>query len=159
MARTLLGTQQPGATQLSGSAGPTLQLSSASIEARMRQKRSPQYLDAIKKLDAGSHLCSPHEVDALLDAIRAELPEIMIDLLPIGLVAKCYLGHPYEVHTVERTGHIIRHYKSFESLPGLLEGARDLARHPGYAFIEVYTDKLIAVSASGDTSIVKGKKG
>lgn len=51
---------------------------------------------------------------------------------------------------------IIRHYKSFEALPPLLERARSLALYPSYAFIEVYADKLIAVSPNGDTSMVKG---
>ena len=37
-----------------------------------------------------------------------------------------------------------------------MERGRSLALHPGYAFIEIYVDKLIAVADNGDTSIVKG---
>lgn len=156
MARTLLGTKQTGTISLSAAGTVAVALSPAAIDARLRQKRSTHYLDALRRLDAGGHICNRHDVAALLDAIHAELPEIAIEHLPSGIVAKCWLGTPYEVHTLERDGDIIRHYKRFESLPALLERARSLALHPGYAFIEVYADKLIAVADSGETSVVKG---
>ena len=41
-----------------------------------------------------------------------------------------------------------------EALPSLMERARSLAQHPGYAFIEVYSTRLITVSASGQTAII-----
>ena len=156
MPRILLGPQPTAGLQLSGTTVTPSALSTHAIESRLRQKRSQTYLDAIGKLDAGTHTCSRHDVDALLAAIRAELPEITIDQLPLGIVAKCYLGSPFEVHTLERVGQIIRHYKTHEALPGGLERARHLARHPAYAFIEVYTDRLIAVAANGDTSLLQG---
>ena len=155
MARTLLGTRQP-ATTLSATSVRSAQAPAHAVEARLRQKRSITYIEAVGKLDAGGHVCNRHDVDALLDAIRDELPEISIEHLPLGLVAKCYLGRPYEVHTIERNGHIIEHYVAGRSLPGALERARGLALHESYAFIEVYTDKLIAVAMNGDTSLVKG---
>lgn len=108
------------------------------------------------KLDAGGRAHTRDSLDALLSAIRSELPELTIEHLPLGIVARCYLGPPYEVHTLERDGSIIRHFKTFEALPALLERARALALYPGYAFIEVYADKLIVVAGNGDTSIVKG---
>lgn len=157
MPRILLGSPHATTdTVLPTTRGGTATLSMQAVEDRLRRKRSRHYIEAIAGLDAGMHTCSRHDVEAMLDAIRAELPEITIDRLPLGLVARCYLGTPYEVHTVERSGTIIRHYKSFEALPGLLEKARGLALHGGYAFIEVYEDKLIAVAESGDTSVVKG---
>jgi hypothetical protein len=110
----------------------------------------------MKKLDAGGHATTREALDALLSAIRSELPELTIEHLPVGIVAKCYLGPPHEVHTLDRDGSIIRHYKTFEPLPSLMERGRSLALHPGYAFIEIYVDKLIAVADNGDTSIVKG---
>jgi hypothetical protein len=110
----------------------------------------------MKKLDAGGHATTREALSALLSAIRSELPELTIEHLPVGIVAKCYLGSPHEVHTLDRDGSIIRHYKTFESLPPLMERGRSLALHPDYAFIEIYVDKLIAVADNGDTSIVKG---
>lgn len=161
MARAILGS---GASALDVSSLTTKQSATSStillfpkaVEDRLRQRRSSAYVEAMKKLDAGGHANTREALDALLSAIRSELPELTIEHLPIGIVAKCYLGSPHEVHTLDRDGSIIRHYKTFESLPPLMERGRSLALHPGYAFIEIYVDKLIAVADNGDTSIVKG---
>ncbi|WP_420998241.1 hypothetical protein ACKI2N_023835 [Cupriavidus sp. 30B13] len=131
-------------------------LAPAQVEARLRQKRSVAYVAAVHKLDAGGHVHDRHAVDALVAAIREELPDIAIDQYPVGIVARCHLGAPYEVHTLDRQGNIIQHYKTFEPLPPLLAKGRALAVHPHYAFVEIYTDKVIAVTAAGDTAIVKG---
>ncbi|MBK4735243.1 hypothetical protein [Noviherbaspirillum pedocola] len=159
MARTLLGTptQQSVVPALSArSNARTATLSTQEIDARLRQRRSASYIDAITKLDAGGHVHDRQALEALLAAIQQELPEIAIEHQPLGIVARCYLGAPYEVHTLDCSGQIVRHYKGTESLPPLLERARALALHPGYAFIEVYSTKLIAVGVAGDTSLVQG---
>lgn len=126
------------------------------VNSRLRLKRSAAYVDAMHKLDAGGHTHNRQAIDALVAAITEEFPDIAIDQQPVGIVAKCYLGAPYDVHTLDRAGNIIQHYKSFQSLPPLLARGRALAVHAVYAFVEVYTDKVIAVTANGDTSIVKG---
>ena len=41
------------------------------------------------------------------------------------MVSKCFLGDPYEVHTVDFTHTIIKHYKQGEVLPDGMEKARD----------------------------------
>lgn len=161
MARTILGSGAPALdvsslTSTRSVESSSILLSPKAVEDRLRQRRSGAYVDAMKKLDAGGHVNTRESLDALLSAIRSELPELTIECLPVGIVAKCYLGPPHEVHTLDRGGSIIRHYKSFEPLPPLMERGRSLALHPGYAFIEVYADKLIAVAVNGDTSIVKG---
>lgn len=132
-------------------------LGGAALQARLRQKRSTAYIEAMTRLDAGTHLHGAHAAQAtqdLLAAIRQELPDVAIDALPVGIVAKCYLGVPYEVHTLTCAGSIIQHFKAGEALPSLMERARSLAQHPGYAFIEVYSTRLITVSASGQTAII-----
>lgn len=158
MARTILGTKP--ALELSPTSlatrGPTLSLSPQQVEARLRQQRSRKYIDAVTKLDAGSHVHSKESVDELLREIGQELHELSAEFWPIGYVSKCYLGEPYEVHSLDRTGNIICHYKVGQSLPNGMERARTIARHPQYAFIEVYSDKLIAVTQSGDVSLIKG---
>lgn len=131
-------------------------LSTDQVESRLRQKRSPAYIEAIAKLDAGGHVQTRESINALLVAIETELPEVSVDSWPSGYVAKCYLGKPYEVHSLNRAGSIISHYKAGQALPDGMERARGLAEHGGYAFIEVYSDKLIAVAANGDISLVKG---
>lgn len=130
-------------------------LGGAALQARLRQKRSSRYIEALTRLDAGTHTPGTQAAQDLLAAIREELPDVSVDALPLGIVAKCYLGAPHEVHTLECSGSIIRHYKTGEALPHLMERARSLAQHPGYAFIEVYSTKLITVSASGQTAIIE----
>jgi len=110
----------------------------------------------MKRLDAGAHIHDRQALDKFLADIRREFPDIELQHLPLGIVARCYLGAPYEVHTLDQVGQIIDHYKRGESLPPLMERARSLSLYPGYAFVEVYVDKLIAVTEEGDTSIVKG---
>ncbi|MDH1426909.1 hypothetical protein N5J23_00940 [Comamonas aquatica] len=155
MVRSLLGAQPSTSTPtLATSARVTATLSGAALQARLRLKRSSAYIQAVTRLDAGGHVHSPAATQALIDAIRQELPDVSVDALPHGIVARCYLGAPFEVHTLNCSGQIIQHYKTHESLPALLERARSLALHPGYAFIEVYASRLIAVSASGQTAII-----
>lgn len=101
------------------------------------------------------HVHSIQSAQALQKAIQQELPDVTVDALPLGIVSKCYLGAPYEVHTLDCSGSIIQHYKVGEGLPHLMERARTLAMHPIYAFVEVYSTKLIAVSASGQTAVIE----
>lgn len=155
MIRKLLTPGTTTATLLTTAPKTALIISQAQIDARLRLQRSSAYLEAIRKLDAGGHTRNRQAVDALVDAIRAEFPEIAIDSLPVGIVAKCYLGEPYEVHSLDRLGNIITHYKRHEAMPPMLEKGRVLAGNPYYEFVEVYTDKIIAVTPRGDTSIVK----
>ena len=58
------------------------------------------------------------------------------------------------MHTLDYAGQIIQHYKKGATLPKGMEAARSLARQPHYSFIEVYTDKLITVTQSGQTAII-----
>lgn len=158
MARSLLGIKPATTTatplQPLTQAANCTQLDGAALQARLRQKRSAAYMRAVAQLDAGSHVHNQAATQALIAAIRQELPDVQVDALPLGIVSRCYLGAPYQVHTLDCSGSIIQHYKTSESLPSQLERARSLALHPGYAFIEVYSTRLIAVSESGQTAII-----
>ena len=129
-------------------------LSKADLEARLRQKRSANYIQTMTQLDAGCHCQDPRAVEALIAAIQQELPEVTIDKQPIGIVCRCFLGEDYEVHTLDRTGGIVQHYRRGQSLPPLLERARSLASHSQYLFVEVYVDSLVAVRSNGETSYI-----
>ncbi|MDR2688268.1 MAG: hypothetical protein LBB76_00740 [Azoarcus sp.] len=155
MARTLLGVLPDMKTPLASNVRPSTLLSPVARDARLRQKRSSPYIQAMAKLDAGGHTCDRQALETLLVAIQAEFPELSLPDLPQGIVARCHLGAPYEVHTLDRVGAILQHYKSFEPLPADLERARSLALHPGYSFVEVYPDRLIAVAENGDTSLIR----
>lgn len=95
------------------------------------------------------------QVNALLDVIREELPEIEIDMGPIGIVSRCYLGAPYEVHMLDVTGSIIEHFEVYRAMPDGLEKARRLALNGNYAFIEVYHHEMRAVAENGTVATLK----
>ncbi len=134
----------------------TVATSGPAVDKRLRQSRSHAYVNLMRELDAGEYQRSPEKVQALLNAIRQELPEVAIEHLPVGIVSKCYLGDPFEVHTLDVTGSIVQHYKRSERLPDLLERARNLAAPGTYAFIEVYPDCLRSVSDGGIVSVIQG---
>lgn len=134
---------------------PGPKLSGVELKARLRQQRSAAYIEAVSKLDAGGHTHDAKAVQAVVDALRQEMPDVEVDSMPVGIVSRCHLGPPYEVHTLDCAGQIVRHFKHHEGLPAMLERARSLALHNSYAFIEVYPARLIAVSHTGKTSVIE----
>ena len=124
------------------------------MAARLRQKRSKGFVDQIGKIDVSHHHHDQQALDELIAAIGAEFPELTIDQRPLGIVAKCYLGHPYEVHVCDLAGGIVEHFELGRAMPPLFERARSLARHNTYRFIEVYADSLRAVSEDGSVSVL-----
>lgn len=152
----IFGTKEKTSPSLSINAAPRVQtLPPMEIDRLLRKQRSPKYIEAIKKMDAGGHVPNPALIKAMVDAIKEELPEINIEHLPIGIVAKCFLEPPHEVHCLDIAGAIVKHYKTFESLPPRLERARSLAIHDSYLFIEVYENCLRAVKRNGTISLIK----
>lgn len=125
------------------------------LDRLLRQPRSKEYMEAMHKLDAGGHVHNEHKVDDMIEILRKEFPEVEIEAIMLGIVSICYLGAPYEVHTLDITGSIIEHYKAGHPLPGGLEKARSLAMRGGYEFIEVYVDCCRCVSSNGAVSVVK----
>ena len=158
MARTLLHTRTDSARTATNvvSRERITTTVAGNLATLLRKQRSGQYLAAITGLDAGTHLHDPVAFQTLQQAIRREFPEVDLEQFPLlGIVARCNLGRPFEVHTLDLGGQIVHHYKSIELLPPLLERARSLALHPAYAFVEVYTDRLVAVSSNGDTAVIQ----
>lgn len=126
------------------------------LDRILRQPRSKAYMEAMHKLDAGGHVHNANKVNDIVEVIQNEFPEIELQGILLGFVSICYLGKPYEVHTLDMTGNIIEHYKTGQPLPGGLEKARSIALRGGYDFIEVYVDCCRAVSASGRVSVITG---
>ncbi|WP_019413915.1 hypothetical protein [Paenisporosarcina sp. TG20] len=133
----------------------TVNLTGLALEKRLRKKRSSSYVNAIKKIDAGGVKGSHILIEELKEAILGEFPDLNPYHFPVGIISLCYLGHPYEVHTLNTELEIINHYKKGEALPESMERARVIAQHPSYDFIEVYSDMLRAVSSNGDVSVIK----
>lgn len=147
-AEPMLSTRRPEQKQ------QNRQMEKMQLDRLLRKNRSKEYMDAMHRLDAGGHVQNRKQVEDILQAIRAEFPELELADLLLGYVSICYLGTPYEVHTLDMSGQIIEHYKAGQLLPNGLEKARGLALRGGYDFIEVYVDCCRCVSADGRVSVV-----
>ncbi|SHF40048.1 hypothetical protein SAMN05444392_1215 [Seinonella peptonophila] len=124
-------------------------------QARLRQNRSSAYVELCTGLDTGEKVLSEAKMSEILAGVDQEFADVEKQSLPIGIVSACYLGHPFEVHTLDLREEIIMHYKVSEPLPGGLERARTLALHPSYAFVEVYPDCLRVVDKEGEVSVIQ----
>jgi hypothetical protein len=113
------------------------------------KKRSKKYLELIAGLDAKT-LTETKGMDELMKAIKEEFGTAELTNLPLGIVSKCYLGHPYEVHTLDLSGsQIIKHYRVSETMEATFEKARSVAKHNAYALVEVYADKIVLIREDG----------
>ena len=130
------------------------QMDKMKLDRLLRKTRSKEYMQALHKLDAGGHVHNQHKVNEIIDTIRNEFPGLEISGIMLGIVSICYLGKPYEVHTLDITGQIIEHYKGGHVLHGGLEKARSIAMRGGYDFIEVYVDCCRAISSNGSVSVI-----
>lgn len=150
--------RQVNSSELSSVSGKSKQKISQTdklrIDRMLRKPRSKEYMDAIKALDAGGHVHNEQKVNEIINTIKNEFPEVEIAGILLGYVAICYLGKPYEVHTLDMSGEIIEHYTSGQKLPGGLEKARAIAMRGGYEFIEVYVDCCRAIGAGGIVSVI-----
>ena len=126
------------------------------LQRILRKKRSQKYMEAMKTLDAGGHVHNQEKVKELINVIREEFPEVELinSGMFLGILAKCYLGIPYEVHTLSFSFSIIEHYKKGQTLPDGMEKARAMAARGVYEYIEVYTDYCCAVSSDGTVSMI-----
>ena len=128
------------------------QMNKMMLDRLLRKNKSKEYMDALHKLDSGGHVHNENKVNEIINTIKREFPEVELRGILLGYVAICYLGKPYEVHTLDIG--IIEHYKAGHTLPGGLEKARNIAMRGGYDFIEVYVDCCRAISANGSVSVI-----
>lgn len=158
MLRPILGTPIAGKTtgrvEVCGTTAARSNLKGPQLQKRLRETRSKSYLEAMERLDAGGHHTDRAALESLVETIASEFPELGIEERPMGIVCRCYLGAPYEVHICDLSGGIIEHFETFRSMPSMFERGRTLALHPGYVFIEVYADTLRAVSPDGSVSVI-----
>lgn len=143
------------ATQKQTNHQQTKQMDQMKLDRLLRKSRSKEYMAIMQSLDAGGHVHNKHKVDEIIHAIQNEFPEVEINGVMLGIVSKCYLGNPYEVHSLTIGGQIIEHYKAGQPLPAGMEKARGLAAQGTYSFIEVYVDCCRCVSSNGSVSVVK----
>ncbi|SFD12721.1 hypothetical protein [Flavobacterium phragmitis] len=116
------------------------------------KKRSKKYLDLITNLDAKT-LSDTKGMNELIKSIQEEFGTAELANLPLGIISKCFLGYPYEVHTLDLSGsQIIKHYKETETMEAQFEKARSVAKHNAYAMVEIYDDKIILIREDGTAS-------
>lgn len=157
MTRRILQSSQPVVQSRAATSTPQCSPTTrAQLESRLRRKRSTGYLEAIHRLDAGTHLDDREALQSLLEEISREFPDLTLDQRPLGIVSTCYLGAPYQVHVCDLGGEIVEHYEAFRPMPAPFESARSLALHPSYAFVEVYADGCRVVSPDGAVAWIGG---
>lgn len=127
----------------------------AYVERLLERRRGKKYVDAMTRLDLGSKMQARELAREIVTEIETEMEEIAPDMRPKGIVSQCFLGAPYEVHTLDVGGIIIEHYETHRVLPDGLERARKLAVSGKYAFIEVYDGALRAIGFDGSVATLK----
>ena len=133
-----------------------VELTGAALEKKIRQARSSAYLNALTQLDGSGAVLSREKLNEILKAIESEFADLQPHQFPIGIISKCYLGEPYEVHTLDVRLEIVEHYKRGNPLPSGMERGRSLAVHPEYDYIEIFSDKICVVARNGNVSMITG---
>ncbi|MGW8765649.1 hypothetical protein ACWGN5_24420 [Streptomyces sp. NPDC055815] len=101
--------------------------------------RSERLRGALGRLDAGLDEAASRQ---LADWAREEYAAAH-GAVPLGFVARCYLGPPYVDHILNLFQVIVRHYSPAQAMPDPFGKARMTARSGGYAYVEVYDNGLI----------------
>ncbi len=130
------------------------QMDAMVVDRILRQSRSKKYMDYIHSLDSGGHVHNENAVREIMQMLQEEFPELDISGMLLGFVSKCYLGDPYEVHSVDVIGNIIEHYPRGVPMPNGLEKARAIAMCGSYDVIEVYSNCCRAISPNGGVSVI-----
>lgn len=127
------------------------------LEKAAHKPRSRKYMELLKAIDSGGHTTNQAEIQKLMQGLADELGELNMELTSVllGIVAPCYLGDSYEVHTLNYARGIVRHFKKGEPLEHELEKARNLAAKGNYDSIEVYSGFCCAIDRNGTSSIIK----
>lgn len=121
-------------------------------ERDLLKRRSKKYVELISGLDAHT-LTETKGINQLMKELQEEFGMAALSDLPLGIVSKCFLGHPYEVHTLDLIGkQIIKHYKIDEAMEPDFEKARTVAKHHAYAMVEIYKDKMILIREDGSAT-------
>jgi hypothetical protein len=130
-------------------------ISSKSESVLSLQKRSKVYINFLTSLE-NIDAYKLNGYKELTDQISKEIGPLGMPTSPIGILAKCFLGVPYDVHILGLEGEIIlNHYKVSETLPPDFSKARNLAIHNQYAIVEVYKDKFVLIDTDGNTTNLK----
>jgi hypothetical protein len=114
-------------------------LTSPTTRTVTQRPRHSGLFQAMQRLDAQIDQAARRE---LADWISEQYATDYGDI-PLGFVAKCYLGAPYVDHRLDLLHSIAEHYQPADAVPAPFDRARMLARLGSYAFIEVYASGLL----------------
>ncbi|GHH44269.1 hypothetical protein [Lentzea cavernae] len=152
MPRPLMNNRSDSVAQLGRTTGATGRAGTKVLGGR----RSARYVRSLQALD-GSGKVATADVSEIVDAVHREFADQFCST-PLGIVSRCYLGAPYEVHTLAMDGSIISHYRNGEPLPHGMDRARSLAESETYLAIEVYPDRLVCVRPDGSTVLLESDR-
>lgn len=126
------------------------------LKRALKKKRSSDYMSTVQLIDSGGQTLNQASFDQLINELIADLGPLDPSLAGlIGIIDKCYLGDPYEVHMLDMNQNIIEHYEKGRPLPGALEKYRGMAASGSYAFIEVYASYACAVRPNGQVTLIE----
>lgn len=106
-----------------------------------------------------------HRLDTQIDeASRRQLAAWITDQyatdygdIPLGFLARCYLGAPYVDHRLDLLQSIAEHFTPDSTVPAPFDRARTLARSASYEFVEVYASgTLVPVRTDGSVGTPSG---
>ncbi|MEU3749800.1 MULTISPECIES: hypothetical protein [Streptomyces] len=142
------GTESPGQQRKTGTsrrlttgpaARPAATPGGRGTPRELYDRRSDGLRGAVGRLDAGLDDAARGQ---LADWAREEYAGVHGDV-PLGFVARCFLGPPYVDHVLNLFHVIVQHFSPAEQMPEPFAKARMLARSDGYAYIEIYDSGLI----------------
>jgi hypothetical protein len=101
--------------------------------------RSERLRQSVGRLDAG---LDENACRQLAEWAREEYRTAHGDV-PLGFVARCYLGPPFVDHQLNLFHVIVQHFAPTDPMPEPFSQARMLARSGSYAYVEVYSSGLV----------------
>ena len=72
-------------------------MSKLELDRLLRKPRSKEYMEAMRKLDIGSHVLGDAQRDEIIRILQEEFPEVKLGGILEGIIAKCYIGPEYDV--------------------------------------------------------------
>ena len=151
-------TQKKAESKKAGTAAPAASAQkkpeTSKLGRLLKQPRSEYYMEAMEKLDQSSH-GDTQIIEDIKKEIEHEFEGESIEGVYLGTISKCYLGPPYEVHTLDTEGWIVEHFEVGRPLPGDFEKGRALAMSGTYRFVEIYAECCRAILPDGTVVEVK----
>lgn len=109
------------------------------LQGNVRKPRHAGLFQAIHRFDMQMDQAAKAE---LAKWIRDEYEREIGDI-PLGFVAKCYLGPPFVDHRLDLFDTIVEHYAPSDVMPEPYAQARMLVRTGAYEYVEIYASGTI----------------